>query len=141
MTPADHSLPHRRAVVTHLLASSGVTAIVGQRFYGHRVPDNPAWPFGSYGVPQTQPFEATGWGGSDADITLHAYARGPDEEPCALLAAAIVDALSGDELPLADGLGLVSLDWLNTQIIKDGAGLAESGDYHAIISFRIVTTG
>lgn len=139
--PADHSLAVRKAVVTRLLASAGVVSIVAGRFYGQRVPDRPVWPFGRYGAPDVRPFEATGLGGSEIEITLHAYARGADEAPCSALAAAIVEALSSDDLVLEAGIGLVSLDWLGTQILKDGDALAESGDFHAIIRFQAVTAG
>lgn len=121
-----------------MLASPGVTAILADRFYGQRVPANTVWPYAKTGVPVTEPFEATGWGGSDTDFTIHAFARGPDEAACAALAAAIVDAIADDDLPLEGGIGLVSLDWRGTQIISDGG---ESADYHAIIRFQVVTTG
>lgn len=137
MLPADHSLPLRKAVVTRLLSSSGITQKVGDRVYGRRVPDKTELDFVRYGAPGTQPFEATGWGGSDARITLHAHARGPDEAKCAELAAAVVETLSADTLPLADGIGLVSLDWEGTQIIPDGDAGTE---FHAIIEFSVVTT-
>lgn len=135
--PVDHTLLIRQAVITRLLATSGVTNIIDQRAYGQRVPDNPTWPFVRYGPPNASPFEATKWGGTEADITLHAFAIGTDEGACATLAAAIVAALAGDELPLASGVGLVSLDWIGTQIIPDGE---ESTGYHAIIRFSVVTT-
>ncbi|RIJ15948.1 DUF3168 domain-containing protein [Henriciella mobilis] len=139
MNPADHSLQLRQAVVAHLRSVPAVTAIVAaNRIYGRRVPDNPTWPFIRYGVPDTRPYEATGQGGSDSAITVHAFARGPDEGACATLAAAIVEALSADQLPLESGLGLVSLDWQRTQVLEDGD---ESTDYHAIIEFSVVTTG
>lgn len=139
MNPADHSLPLRRAVVAHLRSVSAVTDLVtATRIYGRRVPDNPTWPFIRYGVPDTRPYEATGQGGSDSAITVHAFARGPDESDCAELAAVIVEALSADQLPLENDLGLVSLDWQRTQILEDGD---ESADYHAVIEFSVITTG
>jgi hypothetical protein len=137
MLPVDHSLAIRKAVISHLLASTGVTDKVSDRVYGIRVPDKTEWDFVRYGVPDIRPFEASEWGGTDARITVHAHARGPDEAACANLAAAVVEALSSDTLPLADGLGLVSLDWEGTQTIPDGdAGT----DFHAIIEFSVVTT-
>lgn len=135
--PTDHSLPIRKATITKLLAAPAITAMVGQRVHGMRVLSGPEWPFIRYGAPSASPFEASGMGGSDIGITLHAFARGPDESNCAELAEAIVDALSDDTLPLAEGLGLVSLDWTGIQIIPDGE---ESTDYHAIIRFSVVTT-
>jgi len=137
LKPTDHTLPLRRAIIMKLLATSAVTDLLGTRFYGMRTPDSPEWPFGRYGAPDTRPYEATGLGGSDSDITLHVFARGPDEGPCATIADTIVDALSDDMLPLEGGVGLVSLDWQGTQIIEDGG---ESTDYHAIIRFSVITT-
>lgn len=134
--PADHSGHVRRAVIRRLLATPTITAIIGQRFYGLRVPDRPQWPFGRYGVPVVEPYEASGLGGSETDITLHLYVRGTDERLCEDLCALIVEALSSDELPLSDSVGLVSLDWLDTQIMTDGG---EGRDFHAILRFRAIT--
>lgn len=134
--PADHTIDIREAVVTHLLAASAVTAIVSSRGYGQRVPANVEWPYFHVGVLVTDPYEAQGQAGSDAEFAIHAYARGPDDAPCGALSKAIVAAMSDDALPF-DSLGLVSMDWLGTQIMGDDG---ESADYHGIIRFRIVTT-
>lgn len=136
--PADHSLAVREAVVRRQLAAPSVTSIIANRAFGQRVPADAAWPYTKCGAPMVQPFEATGWGGGDEDLTIHAFANGPDEAPCSRLAAAVVEALSQDDLDLGPDIALVSLDWVSTQIIPDEG---DSGAYHAIIRFRIVTTG
>ena len=130
--PRDDTLQLRRAVVSRLSADTTVTALT-PRIYGRHVPANPVWPFVRYGVPDTRPFEASGYGGSDSAVTVHAFVKGPDETATAALAAAIKESLSADTLPLADGITLVSLDWTRTQILEEG------DDYHAVIEFSVVT--
>lgn len=130
--PRDDTLELRRAIVSRLKADNTVTALT-PRIYGRDVPANPVWPFVRYGVPDTRPFEASGYGGSDSAITVHAFAKGPDETGTATLAAAIVESLSADTLPLADGITLVSLDWTRTQILEEG------DDFHAVIEFSVIT--
>ncbi|WP_270374980.1 DUF3168 domain-containing protein [Marinicauda sp. Alg238-R41] len=131
----DHSLALRQAIVTALRADAGVSAIAGARVYGMQVPDGAAWPFIRYGAPLTSIYESSCSQGSDSDVTLHAFAKGPGEDDCAELAAAVADALASDNLPLADGLGLVSLDWISTQILE----YPEEDGFRAVIRFQIVT--
>ncbi|WP_022697926.1 DUF3168 domain-containing protein [Euryhalocaulis caribicus] len=135
--PADHSLKLRQAIVSRLLADAAVSDAVEARVYGLRTPATRKFPFIRYDGPIAAPFEATGHhDGSEHDVTLHAFTKGEDEDDCHALAAAIVASLSADTLPL-DGLGLISLDWLDTQVIVDGD---DTQAFHAIIRLEATTT-
>ena len=132
----DHTRLLRRAVVARLLATAAVTAFVGNRISGQRVVANQTRPFIRYGAPDTRPFDATCYSGSDSAIVLQVFDPGPDEDRVGQIADAVVDALNTDELPL-EGVGLVSLDWRGTQILDQSA---ESTEFHAVIRFDVVTT-
>lgn len=131
----DHSLALRKAIVTRQRADAAVSAIVGTRAYGMHVPAGAEWPYTRYGSPLASIYETSKTDGSDSDIIVHAFAKGPGEDECANLCAAVVACLTGDELPLADGLDLVSLDWVSTQILDQ----PEDDGYHGIVRFRAIT--
>ncbi len=137
--PVDHSLPLRKALVTHLrnaTACPAVVALVAARVYGDQPPPTPDWPFIRVGKPQALPYEATGWDGVECPVVVHAFAKGPGEDAISELAKAISDSLDNSALPL-EPLALVSIDWQGTETIPDGA---EPGAYHAILRFNVKTT-
>lgn len=135
----DHSLEMRQAIVTKLRATPSIVALIADRFYGEKVPAGRVFPFGRYGLPVTEGSEWSGGDhgrvGSRHEITLHAFAMGPDMDECSKIAKAIVATLNGAELPLL-GIGLIGIDWDRTDIIRD---TEEAEAYHAVIRFEAET--
>lgn len=133
--PADHSLQLRKAIVDALKGAAGVSALVGDRVYGPEPPSKPVWPFIRYGLPIVEPFEALCWSGSDHDVTVHAFTKGPGEDACAALASAVATALDDALIPMS-GAKPIAIDWTGTQILRD---TEEASAYHAIITFDCQT--
>ena len=135
--PLDHTLALRKAIVKKLLAAGSATrALVSTRVYGQKSPADPTYPFVRYGAPLTSSFEAQRREGSEHSILIHAFADGPGEDKCANLAAAIVADLNTDDLPL-EGLGLVGIQWEQTQVIVDPP---RTDGWHGLIRFRATTS-
>jgi len=137
--PVDHSREVRAAIVKKLLATSAVTDITSTRVRGMKSAAAETWPFIRIGGPIASPWQSSCGVGSETSITIHAFAKGPDENSCQLLAEAIVDALSDDTLPLPEAtgntIGLVSLDWRQTIYLDE----PDEDGFHAAIRFDVIT--
>lgn len=131
---ADHSLDLRIAVVKTLKNDAQIATITEGRVHD-TPPARVLWPFVRYGMPLTMPYEASCWSGSEHDVTIHAFATGASTDAVATLAKAVVRVLDDADLPL-DPLGLVGLDWVRTQVIRD---TEEADGWHAIIQFTCQT--
>ena len=131
----------RRAVLTHFKANSGVSALIGSRFYGQVAPDPVTWPFAKLGAVSSTPLQASCVDGAEYRITVHAFAKArlnagggmveTAEDHCSRIAEAI--EVAGDRSKLAITGGFVSLSLLGTQIMVDGG---EADAFHAVIDFR-----
>lgn len=128
---ADNSNGLRKAVITWLKADAGVSAIVSNRVHDE-VQQNPTWPFIRYGFVIARPYETSCGDGSEHDVTLHAFARGPGTANITALAAAVVASLDDASLTVS-GAENYGIDWIDTVTMNDGA---EVSDYHAVIRFR-----
>lgn len=136
MTAIDFSRPLKAAVVDHLAASAGVTALVpALRIYAMTPPATPAWPFIRYGSPIATPFEASCWDGSSTRVTLHAFAETTatyaGEDMALHIAAAIVEAMKSFQ---PDGLGVIECEWLQTLCVRDSD---EADKWHSIAEFQV----
>lgn len=134
---ANHSLELRKAIVKKLSANAALTALVpAASIYGEMPAATPSFPFIRYGLPVVDgPLESAGWDGAEHAVTLHAFSQpknGAGDEVMKI-AAAVQKALADDTLAL-DALGLVSVDWLRTETVRDTDNLKA---YHAIISFTV----
>lgn len=134
--PTDLSRPLKAAIINHLAATAGVTALVpATRIYAMTPPAKPVWPFIRYGSPITSGFEASCWDGSSTRVTIHAFAEtktGSAGEDAALdIAAAIVKAM--DSFDPTD-LGVVECEWVQTNCIKDSD---EADQWHAFAEFNV----
>lgn len=131
---ADLTLPLRRAVITHLKTDPAITALVGQRVY-NETPADPVWPFILYGNPFSSAYEQSCADGIEAELTIHAFAKGPTSDAASGIAAAIVKSLTDG--PVFDPAGDVRADafeWERTQTIRDSD---EKSAYHAIVDFTV----
>lgn len=132
----DHTLTMREAIVQKLQAAAPVTALIPpESIYGEQPPAAPAWPFIRYGMPTTTQYESSCGEGSEHDIMIDVFAYGPGMDMCAKICAAVGMALDNASLAI-DPLGLVSIDWTGSQIIRDGA---EMSAYHGMVRFTAIT--
>lgn len=135
---ADYSLPARITTVTALKAADELAA-VEQRVFS-RVPDvGTPWPYLRYGRPTVRPFNGTCLAGCEIDITIHAFAEGETDDDCSALAAAVVAALDGRVLSLADTPSPARLHfrWTNSQVLSD---IAKADGWHGIVTFTGTVT-
>lgn len=133
--PTDYALEVRKSAVTHLKGYAPLTARVSAgSIWGEEVPSDQAWPFIRYGLPVTLPFEATGWDGSEHDLTWHAFANGPFTDAVDQIAALVVEAMETWSAP--SGTGIVAAEWRGTTILRD-SGPDEQSKYHAVIRFDV----
>lgn len=123
----------RKEVVRHLKANETLVALTDGRIYGEQPPARPKWPFIRFGVPVSTPYEASDFDGSEHDVIIHAFARGPGMDACSTLCRALERALD-DFDPVS--FSTLDADWTNTQIIQDGD---EADCWHGLISFHFTT--
>lgn len=131
MASRDFSDPLLVAVMKALRADAAVSAIVGPRVRDY-VDTDEKWPFLRIDPIDSEPFEASGWVGSECTITVHAFVKGESStKAIQSLDALIVAALDEAELPVAAG-ALLSLDHRRTNVLPDVQG---PGSWHGIIRF------
>lgn len=131
--PIDQWLPLRKAWVAHLLATSAITDIVGQKIFGGQPTPLPSKPFIRIGPQISAPFSGYGWRGSAHRLTTHCFASGPFSDQAAQIAAAVV--ASANDFYIAS-LDIVDLQWAGTNTIPDSGS---PSDWHAIVDFAITT--
>lgn len=136
--PTDYSLEVRRSIVTHLKGFGALTAKVSAaRIYPEEAPANPQFPFIRYGLPLVDPFEATGWDGSEQEVTIHAFANGPGTDAAYGIATQVIEAMK--VWPGVPGTGIVAGEWLGTVMLREPA--EEQSKYHAAIRFAVAVAG
>ena len=136
----DLSLAVRRAMVAALEDSAAVTAIVPiDRIHAVEAPAEPVWPFIRYGLATAQPFRASGMDGCRLAVTVHGFARGPQEDAVATLGAAIAAALDGRVLAFdVEPPATAHAGWTGSRTLRDGD---EVGAYHVIVNFDVAVVG
>ncbi len=99
------------SIVATLKATAAVTAIVGQRVYSERAPQNAVFPYITLGDPQTLSFSNKDDGGTSTFIDVHGWVRSGDRHPFSgvqfmrnglALRAAIVAALDQTRPTITD---------------------------------------
>lgn len=131
----------RRAILSHFKANSGVTALIGPRFYGQAAPTPLAWPFAKLGSVSSTPLRASCVDGAEYRVTVHGFAKArynasggmieTAEDHCSRLAEAV--EVAGDKARLIIAGGTVALTLIGTQIMLD---IDEADAFHAVIDFR-----
>jgi hypothetical protein len=130
--PIDLSLPVRESVIVCLKAYAPLTAVLAVARIYDDPPANPTWPFIRYGFPIVTPYEASGLGGVQVRVTLHAFVHGPRTNSIYAVTGHIVDAMR--DLTL-DGLHLLQNEWLATNLVRD---TEEKDGYHGICEFDLI---
>lgn len=133
----DLSLALRKAILAALEESAAVTAIVPpDRLHAVEPPADPAWPFVRYGLAASAPFRASGLDGVRVALSLHGFARGPQEDAVAELGAALATALDGGVLALdGDPATLAYLSWTGSRLRRDGD---DAGAYQVVVDLEAV---
>lgn len=133
----DLSLALRKAIVVALEDAPAVTALVPpERLYAVEPPAAPHWPFVRTGFAAPVPFRASGLDGSRVALSLHGFAKGPQEDAVADLGAAIAAALDGRVLALEGASEAVAhLAWTGSRIRRDGD---EAGAYQIVVGIEAV---
>lgn len=134
--PTDYGTDVRRSIVTHLQGFAPLTSrVAAASIFGEWAGSDPEWPFIRYGLQENLPFEATGWDGSEHEVTIHAFANGdPGTSSIGAIAAQVVEAMKTWEAPI--GLGIVTAEWAGTNVLRDSPAPEES-KYHAVIRFAV----
>lgn len=127
----DHANELRRAIIAKLKADLTVAGIVGTRVKD-AVEQNPTWPFIRYGLPVSRPYGTSCGDGSEHDVTLHAFARGPGTDSITALTRAIVACLDDADLTVTGVAKNYGVDWIDTRVMPDGD---EPNDHHGVIRF------
>lgn len=136
--PADHSEIVKEAIIKLLKEDFPVKTIVGKRIYDQPSAD-PTWPFIRLGLPSATPYEASRLSGSEHRISIHAFAKGPQQTKINALSKAIVAAMDDFSLDAVPGLETIStleFQWRGTQVLYETDSPAS---FHAVIIFEIVT--
>lgn len=132
MASRDFAEPLIVAVMKALRGSAPVAAIVSDRVRDYVNVDE-TWPFLRIDPIDIEPFEASGWVGSECAVTVHAFVKGEKStKAIQTLDAAIVAALDEAELPLTAG-ALLSLNHRRTNVVADVEG---PSSWHGIVRFE-----
>lgn len=133
---SDLSLPLRKAIITHLRAAVGVSALVGARIYETVPPDDTAIrPYIRYGVPIIGTFDGTD--GNETEITLHVFADGPGTDSAYAVMAAIVASLDNASVS-AVGARIDVVSWIGSALLPDEDAQALT---HGVVRFKINIVG
>jgi Protein of unknown function (DUF3168) len=128
----EPSLELQRVIVATLRADPAVNALIAGRVYD-RVPSPQTFPYVVVGDDQVSQAHAQCLEGStEVFSSLHAWSREVGKVEAKQIAGAIVTALNGADLALANGYRLVLIEHDNTQHLGDPDGLTS----HSVIVFH-----
>ena len=132
---ADLTLAVREAVVSKMIASAPLTALVPtDSIYGERVPDDRTYPFIRTGE-QTKIAFSLGCGAEDGayELTIHGFVTGTDSDGAARVGAAIRATFETGSLSHSGTkLGII---WRSGGLIRDPD---EPDTWHAYEDFTVV---
>lgn len=139
----------RRAILTRLKASGGLTGLVpATSIFGQTVPAERAWPFIKLGVPQTLPITATCLNGGDVTVPVDAFAKArfagaqmvETAEDYASRIGAQVEAalhLKGESVTADGAPARVTYRLTDLRLFPDG-GDPDAFHYSALVRARVI---
>lgn len=130
---SDPAVALQTALVAHLKADAGVTAVCAGRVFD-AVKLDAVLPYVAFGPFQMLPEHGDCLDGCECFIQLDAYAPGPDTKLIKIFGAALAAALDEAEVTL-NNHRLVGLSIEQTQYLRDPDGITT----HAVISVRALT--
>lgn len=119
------SLELQKAIFDLLKANPAVTALVNGRIYD-RVPENPQFPYVSFGTFTETTDDAECIDGFDITIQLSAWSRAVGFPECRQITEAVRNALPKDGVELPTN-ALVTFSHRITRMISDPDGLTSQG--------------
>lgn len=132
--PTAASAALRAAVYDALIADTALTNVLG----GPKVYDEPpraaAFPYVTLGEARIADFSTGSETGEEHQLTLHAWSRQGGHREAHLIAGALLQALDGAPLALADHT-LVNFRFSVADVRRE----ADGRTYHALVRFRAVT--
>jgi hypothetical protein len=137
----EDTTPLRVALVKLMEADPVLAAACGSRIYGVGQPAQTEWPFIRYGRPIVTADEASDWTGGRHRVTIHVFARGPDETECNRLAARVRSLLDGQDVPLVNEddptreANVFELFANGYQLLTDGP------DWHGVVECDVTVGG
>jgi hypothetical protein len=129
----DPTQPLQDAITARLLADQDIVDLVVDRVFD-RIPNNPTFPYVSFGEIQVLPETAEGTDAAQTFVTLHVWDRFKSSAATKNLARLIVAALHDTDLTLPEGQ-VQSLMLESSRTLPDPDGLT----MHAVLSFDILT--
>ncbi len=132
--PTDMSLEIRESVVNHLRGYAPLVTAMGAatKINGTLVPANMARPFTRYELPDSTPYEATCYSGSEGLVRISVFTEGPTERPCAAICKLIVEAMASFVM---QGTAMaIDCQWRRTNIRYD---TGENQHLHGMVDFDI----
>lgn len=109
---------------------------IASRIYNVEAPATPQWPWVLVGSAIETAQIESGYDVASMSLTVHGFAKGPGQPPCAAIANSIKRALDGHTI-YRNGVEL-HFTHEQTQIIRDSA---EMSAYHAIVRFAVGANG
>lgn len=137
----DSTREIRRVARERLLASEGVTLIVGDRVFGQAPPKEPPFPFTLWGAMTLTPLRASCLDGAEGVVAVHGFAKKREEagqevefaeDHASRLGAAIAASLDGYIADIPGGTA--AFRWTGSQLLVDGA---DPSAFHTVQNFRI----
>lgn len=123
----------RRAVIGHLQADEAVTDLQdADRIFGPQAPSEPEWPFTQYGAAIDVPLRGSCLQGQVISMAIHSFAKGPGENACEAIGAAIVTSLDGRRLAVPGGH--CRLRYTAGRTLRDDA---DTNSWHRVSEFEI----
>lgn len=129
----------RRAVLAHMKADAGLTALVpAAAIHPSTTPADPSWPFTRFDAAQSIPRDGSCFAGAELTFLLHAFAKPryqgeamveTAEDHAARIGSAVKVAVHNRRLACADTTALVRVR--SVRLLIDGD---EADAYHAIVS-------
>jgi hypothetical protein len=137
----DFSQPCRAAVLRAMKGDAGIIALVPPAsIFPPLVAGLPTFPFIRYGLPTEVPFGASGMNGQTLTPTLHAFAKGGDENVGAIKAAILhlFGGTVGEDVGYELDLQLPGAS--ATLYVTGGTTLQDADEvtaFHAVLNLRI----
>ncbi len=124
----------RAAIHDALIADTSLTSVLGGAKVYDEVPRAAAFPFVTLGDAQVADWSTATDAGEEHQITLNAWSRQGGHREAHVIAGALLQALDGAPLSLADHR-LVNLRFALANIRRENDGRT----YRAVVRFRAVT--
>jgi len=123
----------QKAVLAKMLATGGVTALVGARIYDELPAAEPTYPYVHLGEMMTDRFDTKDGAGWDVELTLHVWSRYRGKKQTQDVLDALEVALNRAVLTVT-GYAAVNCEIMQMMNLEDADGLTR----HGVARLRVV---